>query len=47
MNEDNKKPNTAEILRRRRDDEDYRNDLREEYPESRIRRSSQKHFERG
>lgn len=43
----NKKPDTAEILRRRRDDEDCRNDLREEYPEPRIRRSNQKHFERG
>ena len=38
---------TAEYLRRKCDDENYKNDLNAEYPEQRIHSSSQKHFERG
>ncbi len=38
---------TAEYLRRKSDDREYRSELKSEYPEQRIHKSSQKHFERG
>lgn len=41
----NETQNTAEILRRKCDDKNYRDDLRAEYPERRIRKSSSRHFE--
>lgn len=45
---DKEKPNTAEAMRRRKEEfPAYKEDCEAESPKSRIRKKSQEHFERG